>query len=149
MIGAKVAAPDRQCLTLTGDGAFMMQGSEISTASRYGIGAIWIVLNDDDLAMASQAMDLFFADEHWKHYYSLGSPDLATYARGLGAEAVTVHDVAEFREALERALGAADRCTGAAVPGYHLGGTPQVIVAKIDPNPIPPYYAPAAQESGL
>ena len=44
VIGAKLARPEATCVALTGDGAFLMHGSEISTAKRYGVGAIWIVL---------------------------------------------------------------------------------------------------------
>jgi acetolactate synthase-1/2/3 large subunit len=129
VVGGKLAAPDHTCVAIVGDGAFMMQGSEVSTAARYGIGAIWIVLNDDDLAMVSQGMNQFFPkSKPWKHYYDLGTPDLAMYARGLGADAYDVHSPEDMRKVVPRAIEAAGK------------GKPQVIVAHIDRNEVPPYY---------
>jgi acetolactate synthase-1/2/3 large subunit len=132
VVGAKLARPEATCVALTGDGAFMMQGAEISTAQRLGIGAIWIVLQDNDLAMVSQGMEHFKKGDldRWRAMFSLGDPDLAAFATGLGAQASTVDSPAAFRDALGAALcGAAE-------------GRPQVIVARIDRNAQPPYYNP-------
>ena len=132
VIGARMAAPDRPCVALVGDGAFLMHGTEVSTAARYGVGAIWIVLNDDDLSMVSQGMRHFMPDGQdpaaWQHYYDLGAPDLAAFARALGADACDVTTPEEFRTALARALTRAN------------AHRPQVIVAHIDRAEIPPYY---------
>ncbi len=132
VIGGKFGAPDRPCIAITGDGAFLMHGNELSTASRYGIGAVWIVLDDNDLAMVSQGNAHFFptpAEPSWTDYYSLGKPDLVAFARGLGAEAQRVNDVAGLRTALHAAIGAAER-----------DRRPHVIVLGIDRSEVPPYY---------
>lgn len=130
VIGGKIAAPDRTCVAIVGDGAFLMQGSEVSTAARYGVGAIWVVLNDNDLAMVSQGMNVFFPDaEAWNRYYDLGAPDLVRYSEGLGADACRVTSPAEMDAAFTRAILAADA-----------ERKPQVIVAEIDRSEIPPYY---------
>lgn len=132
VIGGKLAAPQAVCVAVTGDGAFLMHGSELSTAATYGIGAIWIVLDDGQLLMVDQGMNAFFPDPGglWKDYYALGRTDLARYAQALGAEAFHVHDAGDFERAWGRAL------EGAA------GGRPQVIVAHIDAAQVPPYYQP-------
>jgi acetolactate synthase-1/2/3 large subunit len=133
VVGAKMARPDATCIAITGDGAFMMQGAEISTAQRNGVGAIWVVLQDNDLAMVSQGMEHFMHGDPqtWKTMFSLGDPDLAQYAAGLGADSYTIDDPQAFRSALREAVEAA-----------RTRKRPQVIVAKIDTAAEPPYYNP-------
>ena len=86
VIGAKIGRPDKTCLTLVGDGAFMMHGGEVSTAQAHNVGAIWVVLEDNDLHMVSQGMQSRFPDpdDVWNKLYRLGSPDLVEFAHGLG-----------------------------------------------------------------
>ena len=134
VVGAKIARPEATCVAFTGDGAFMMQGAEISTAQRNDIGAIWVVLQDDDLAMVSQGMEHFKKGDIavWKDMFSLGSPDLGKYAEGLGADAYTVESPQEFETSLKAAVKAAET-----------EKRPQVIIAKIDRKAEPPYYNPA------
>ena len=132
VIGARMAAPERTCVGVVGDGAFLMHGAEVSTAARHGVGAIWVVLDDGDLAMVSQGMAHFMPDAAdpavWTHYYDLGTPDLASFARALGADAYDVATPDAFTDAFTKALaGAAAR-------------RPQVIVAHIDRTEVPPYY---------
>ena len=45
-IGAQLARPDLRPLVLVGDGAFQMTGMEISTAARFGLSPIVVVLNN-------------------------------------------------------------------------------------------------------
>jgi acetolactate synthase-1/2/3 large subunit len=133
VVGAKIARPGATCVAFTGDGSFMMQGAEISTAQRNDVGAIWVVLHDNDLSMVTQGMDHFKGGEPaiWRELYSLGKPDLAKYSEGLGADAYTVSDPEEFRTALRRAL-----------KGANENKRPQVIVAEINRAAEPPYYNP-------
>jgi acetolactate synthase-1/2/3 large subunit len=143
-IGAKLAAPDRTCVAVVGDGAFLMHGAEISTAAAHGIGAVMIVLDDNDLAMVSQGMNQFLPDRSggWSDYYAIGHPDIARFAQALGADAYNVSSV----EDLEHALPAAVRAAA-------LDRKPQVVVLHIDTQQIPPFYqdpgvAPSPQGRG-
>ncbi|MCK9685006.1 thiamine pyrophosphate-binding protein [Scleromatobacter humisilvae] len=131
VIGAKFAAPDATCLAIVGDGAFLMHGSEVSTAAANGIGAIWVVLSDNDLAMVSQGMNAFFPSKtgQWRDYYALGKPDLARFAQALGANTFEVNDA----DAMQRAL-------SGAIDAARTNKVPQVIVVHIDTTQIPPYY---------
>jgi acetolactate synthase I/II/III large subunit len=135
VVGGKVGAPDQTCIALVGDGAFMMHGAEVSTAAQNGVGAIWVVLNDNDLSMVSQGMaDLFPPPGPWTDYYKLGAPDLVKFSEGLGAQAVAIKQdqgPAEFATALKTAIRQAAE-----------GNRPQVIVAHIDTAPTPPYGWP-------
>lgn len=139
VVGGKIAAPDMPCVALVGDGAFMMHGAEISTAAQNRVGAVWVVLNDNDLSMVSQGMaELFPPPEPWEDYYKLGAPDLVKFAEGLGAQAVAVtrdQGPGAFKQALETALAQADE-----------NDRPQVVVAHIDTRPMPPYGWPTVKK---
>jgi len=129
VVGGKIGCPDKTCIGITGDGAFMMQGAEISTAKQNNVGAIWIVLNDNDLAMVTQGMKNFFPNMDWKGEYALGSPDLVKYSEGLGAEAYLINDPNELKEIMPTVLKRANE-----------DGVPQVVVVNVDPTLVPPYY---------
>jgi acetolactate synthase-1/2/3 large subunit len=151
VVGGKIARPDLTCVAFTGDGGFMMQGNEISTAAAHGAGAIWVVLDDNDLGMVSQGMFVFSGlnggtlDPGWEKYYALGSPNLVRFAEGLGAEAVEVCNADEFRAAFALALDRSKQGRPSPQDGtrFNLGGTPQVIVVRVDPTEIAPFYPPA------
>ena len=140
VVGGKVGAPDKTCIAITGDGGFMMQGNEIATAAKYNIGAIWIVLQDNDLGMVSQTMMYTsgspIPNPEWKNYYNLGNPDLAKFAEGLGADAYNIYSPKEMRERLAQAIENAD-----------LNNKPQVIVAHINTDEVPPYYGQDVQKA--
>jgi acetolactate synthase-1/2/3 large subunit len=132
VVGGKLGCPKSVCLCITGDGAFMMQGSEISTASRNRVGAIWLVLYDNDLSMVSQGQAHFFKNEgpqqEWSELFDLGKPDLVKYSQGLGATAYEATNPAELKKALLQAIEESGK------------GIPQVIIAPIDKTSVPPYY---------
>jgi acetolactate synthase-1/2/3 large subunit len=130
VIGAKMAAPSAACVAITGDGAFLMHGAEVSTAARYGVGAIWIVLADNDLAMVSQGMNQFFPGPNWSDYYALGAPNLAGFATALGANALEVATPGVLSTALAAAFAPTNP------------NQPQVVIVNVDPTEVPPYYLP-------
>ena len=133
VVGGKLGKPKSTCICITGDGAFMMHGAEVSTAHQYKAGAIWIVLNDNNLRMVSQGMDHYFpgTPKVYEKLYELGNPDLVKYAEGLGAKAYQVKTTKEMKAALEKAINDADTTN-----------RPQVIVVDIDTTLVPPYYNP-------
>lgn len=135
VVGAKIGCPDDTCIGFVGDGAFMMQGSEISTAKQNNVGAIWLVLSDNNLSMVSQGMEHFIPDKNnpdiWHELYELGAPDLVKYSEGLGAEAYTINSPEEFTKTMPVVL---DRANNHNVP--------QVIIVNINKQAIPPYYNP-------
>jgi acetolactate synthase-1/2/3 large subunit len=138
VIGAKMGRPDKTCIALVGDGAFMMHGSEVSTAQAYNVGAIWVVLEDGDLHMVSQGMQYLYPDpdDVWSQLYRLGSPDLVKFAQGLGADAYPIASPAELESLMPKVLEAAN--------ARH---KPQVIVAKINQRSLDPYFPPKAPPS--
>lgn len=53
-IGAKLANPARSVVAVIGDGAVMMTGMEMLTAHNYGLGILFVILNDGKLAQIAQ-----------------------------------------------------------------------------------------------
>jgi acetolactate synthase-1/2/3 large subunit len=132
--------PEATCVALVGDGAFMMHGAEVSTAQAHDVGAIWIVLRDDDLHMVSQGMTYGDPDptdpDVWMHLYRLGTPDLVAFASGLGADAYAVESPAELRSVWPAVL-----------DGANVRNKPQVLVARINQRSLNPYFPPRSPAS--
>jgi acetolactate synthase-1/2/3 large subunit len=53
-IGAKLANPDKMVASIVGDGAFLMTGLEILTASTQGLGIVYFVFHDGELGQIAQ-----------------------------------------------------------------------------------------------
>jgi acetolactate synthase-1/2/3 large subunit len=135
VIGAKIGCPDHTCIAIVGDGAFLMHGNEVSTASRYRIGAIWIILYDNSLSMVTQGMEHFDGDKTdpmvWAQLYDLGNPDLMLYAKSMGAHAYCINSPSELEVIMPKVLERAN-----------VDCIPQVVVVNINRQAIPPYYNP-------
>jgi acetolactate synthase-1/2/3 large subunit len=135
VIGMKLGAPKETCIALVGDGAFLMHGAEVSTAAQNKVGAIIVVLDDNDLAMVSQGMgQLYPPAPPWNDYYKLGAPNLAQFAQSLGADGYEItkkQGAKEFRATVVEAISRAAK-----------HNTPQVIAVKIDTTVAPPYGWP-------
>ena len=58
ILGAKLAAPDRPCVSICGDGGFMMNAQELETAHRLGLNIVMMVLNDNGLGMIRMKQEL-------------------------------------------------------------------------------------------
>jgi acetolactate synthase-1/2/3 large subunit len=99
-IGAKFANPDREVIALAGDGALLMTGLEMLTASAWDIAPIVCVLRDGELAQIAQfqrtAMNRNTCSE-------LAPYEVSAFATLVGAGFVRVNR----DDDLETALGAA------------------------------------------
>ena len=97
-IGAKVAAPEKAVVSISGDGGFLYNVQEIATAVQYGIGVIAIVFNDNAYGNVLRAQ----IEEFDNHVIGteLHNPDFAELGRVFGANGVTTEDA----DQLERAI---------------------------------------------
>ena len=77
-LGAKVAEPDRPVFCMVGDGGFMFNSSELSTAVKYGINVITIVWRNDSYGNVARDLDEFFAGTYET---DLHNPDLVQVRR--------------------------------------------------------------------
>jgi TPP-dependent 2-oxoacid decarboxylase len=67
-IGVQLASPDRRPLALVGDGSFQMTGMELSTAARYGLSPIVVVLNNGGYGTFRPMVDGAFNDlRPWRY----------------------------------------------------------------------------------
>ncbi|MEO6445949.1 MAG: thiamine pyrophosphate-binding protein [Gemmatimonadaceae bacterium] len=135
VVGAKLADPSATCLSIGGDGSFLMHGAEVTTACQYGVGPIWMVWNENDLNMVTQSMAAHYPAPGWDDYYALGNPDLVKVAEGFGAEAYLVHSPADLKDSLARAIDGGQK------------GRPQVIVVREDASARPPFNFPSPQKA--
>jgi acetolactate synthase-1/2/3 large subunit len=129
VIGAKLGAPLRTCICVTGDGSFLMNGAEISTAARYRIGAIWLVLYDNSLGMVNHG-EMVTGNHEFPledPYYQLGSPDVVGFARALGADGYWIEAPGQLAALFPEVLARANQ-----------DGRPQVVAARIDPRELAP-----------
>lgn len=98
-IGAKMAAPERQVVSISGDGGYQMTIQELGTIFQQQVAVKIVILNNDFLGMVRQWQQLFFD----KRYASteMTNPDFVTIAKGYHIEAERV----EKREDLDQAVG--------------------------------------------
>jgi acetolactate synthase-1/2/3 large subunit len=101
-LGAKVARPDRPVVAVAGDGGFLFNAQELSTAARHRINVVAVVFNDD--SYGNVARDL---DESWGGQYGaeLQNPDFMKLADAYGVVGLRARqptDVGRLvREAIE------------------------------------------------
>ncbi|NEO80021.1 thiamine pyrophosphate-dependent enzyme [Moorena sp. SIO4G3] len=89
-----------KAVAIVGDGAMLMN-CEISTAVRYNIPAVWIVLNDARYNMCAQGNGMRGFEE-----VDTGIPetDFVQFARSMGADGIRVEQEIELEEALTKAM---------------------------------------------
>ncbi len=79
-LGAQLANPNLRPLVLVGDGAFQMTGMELSTAARYELSPIVIILNNGGYGTERPMLDGCFNDIKSWEYSCL--PDILKSGRG-------------------------------------------------------------------
>ncbi len=110
VLGAKLAAPDRPCVTVCGDGGFMMRPDVLCTAVEYDIPAVWLIWNnfaygairDIQLGMfAKREIATSFVQEKNGR---LINPDFVALARACGADGIRVERPGYLAGAIEHAI---------------------------------------------
>ena len=101
-LGAKLAAPDRPVVTLSGDGSFLYNGAELETAVREGIPTTCIILNNFNYG-SERAYQKFYYDERYIGD-AIGNPPFDEYARVFGAAGLRVTEPGELEDAFAEAL---------------------------------------------
>ncbi len=103
-IAVKLARPDRQVVGIVGDGAFLMTGLESVTAASNGIGCVWFVFNDGELAQIAQAQEMPYQR---KTCTAIGSLDYESFSAATGCEYVSIDSNDAIGSGVEKALGTA------------------------------------------
>jgi len=118
-IAAKLVFPNRQVISLCGDGGFAMRLPELATAVQQGASPVIVVMRDEALSqirIKQQKKGLATVGTAFK------APDYVKIAEGFGATATTVATEAEYADALKAAL---------------RSRTLTVIDARVDPSQYP------------
>jgi acetolactate synthase-1/2/3 large subunit len=111
VLGAKLAAPDRPCIAVVGDGGFTMAPYVLCTAVEYNLPCIWVVWNNFAWgAIRDLQYGLFEGREYGTAFYQGQdrskpyNPDFAAWARACGADGVTVTRSVDLPGAVEMAI---------------------------------------------
>ncbi len=101
-IGAKLAKPDKQVVSFSGDGSFMINIQDLETAVRLNLkNLIYVVANNNAWGMIKSGQKLALK----KRYIDVDLPefDYAKCAEGFGCHGEVVTDPNDLKPALERA----------------------------------------------
>jgi acetolactate synthase-1/2/3 large subunit len=103
-LGAKVGNPDRKVLAISGDGGFMFNVQELSTAVAHGIGVVTIVFSDGAFGNVKRIQQNSYGGRHIA--VDLHNPDFAALARCFGMMGLRAETPAALRAALREAFAA-------------------------------------------
>jgi acetolactate synthase-1/2/3 large subunit len=112
VLGAKVAAPHRPCVSVCGDGAFLMHASVLATALEYDLPVVWVVWNNYAYASIRGLQRGYLGgrelatDFHNPKTGERYNPDFAAMARSAGVEGVRVDRAGDLGDAIKAAIAA-------------------------------------------
>lgn len=100
-VAASLVFPDRDVVSVAGDGCFLMNGQEFATAVGYGAAFIAIVVDNGVYATIREHQEAQYPGRPSGTH--LTNPDFAALARSFGGYGETVARTADFRDAYRRA----------------------------------------------
>ena len=110
VLGAKLADPGKVCVSICGDGGFMMTPHILCTAVEYNIPAVWIIFNNYGWnVIRHQANGVWpgreivtsFKREETGQFYN---PDFAALAKACGADGTKIEKPGEFQKVFKHAI---------------------------------------------
>jgi acetolactate synthase-1/2/3 large subunit len=120
-VGGKLAVPDRPVVAIVGDGDFLMNGMEVSTAVSHHVPVVWIVFNNAKLGLVDELQKFTLGEKTVSTTFD--RVNCAKVAEGLGAQGFNIERPGELSKVLPQAL---------------KSGKPSVIDVIIDPDEVPP-----------
>lgn len=99
-LGVKIANPDKQVISVTGDGGFLFTAAELATAVQHRISTVTLIFNDGAYGnvwrmQRDQYDGRIIATE-------LDNPDFVKMAEAFGAQGLRAHTLDELRSAIRR-----------------------------------------------
>jgi len=116
-IGAKLVNPDKQVIAIVGDGAFLMTGLEILTASANNLGIVYFVFYDGELSQISQGQQIPY---NRKTCTILGTVKLSGIADATGAKYIPIESNNRIATGIKEAMETASK------------GQPVIVDVKVD-----------------
>lgn len=101
-LGAKAAHPEKPVVCFTGDGGFMMGSPELSTAVKYAMNVVTIIVNDQALSGIKGSQQKYYEGRIIDT--DLHNPDFVELAKSFGAYGRRVDNLADFKSIFQEAL---------------------------------------------
>jgi acetolactate synthase I/II/III large subunit len=113
ILGAKLAAPDRPCVAVVGDGSFLMTPHALATAMECDIPVVWVVWNNQGYCSIRDIQHGMFGGRELVTSFQMNqgnrelySPDFAAMAKSFGVASHTVTHAGELEDAIATAIAA-------------------------------------------
>jgi len=100
-IAASLLHPNKNIVSVMGDGGFMMNMQELETAKRLGVGYTIVVLNDNDYGLISWKQDRNAGKTAGT---KLGNPDFVQLGKSFGIDSFKPNTAGELDELLRKRL---------------------------------------------
>src|SRR6476619_6191316 len=104
-IGAQLAKPERQVLSISGDGSFLQTMQELQTAVLAATPVCQVVLDNSGWISIKGGQETFFGRPAWTDFVtpdgSVYSPDFAAIGRAFGIHSERVDAPTDVRAAVE------------------------------------------------
>ncbi len=94
-VGTAFACPDDPVVCITGDGAMLMSGQEITVALQHNLPVIFVILNDSSLGMVKHGQQLTGAEQTST---DLPQISFSRMARAMGVDAFTIRSPQDLLE---------------------------------------------------
>lgn len=101
-VGAKIAAPERQVIAVTGDGGFQMSMNELGTIAANNLDLKIVLFNNSNLGMVREMQKKVFG--HTSQTALIGNPDFQMLAKAYGISGIRVQSDDELESAFDQAL---------------------------------------------
>jgi acetolactate synthase-1/2/3 large subunit len=110
VLGAKLARPNSPCVTLCGDGGFMMAPHAVATAVEYNIPAVWVLQNNYAIGCIRDLQRVYLDGRELGTSFvnertgQLWNPDFAKMAEAMGGRGIRIDHPDQFADAYREAL---------------------------------------------
>ncbi len=110
VLGAKLARPDSPCVTLCGDGGFMMTPHAVATAVEYNLPAVWVLQNNYAIGTIRDLQRVYLDGRELGTSFvneqtgQLWNPDFSKMAEAMGARGIRIEHPDQFGDAYGEAL---------------------------------------------
>ena len=108
-MGVKLAFPDADVCTVTGEGSIQMNIQELSTCTQYNLPIKILNLNNGYLGMVKQWQDMQYNSRYSQSVYEGSLPDFVKLAEAYGHVGMKIEKPADLAPAIKEALAMKDR----------------------------------------
>lgn len=110
VLGARLARPHSPCVTLCGDGSFMMAPHAIATAVEYNLPAVWVLFNNYAIGTIRDLQRFYLDGRELGTSFineqtgQLWNPDFVKMAEAMGGRGIRIEHPDQFGSAYSEAL---------------------------------------------